>query len=241
MNGWTTSHDRVLAQRRAEGWMFLIEAARDLRPAGAAAPSGNALARALTEPVRVQAPRPLAVLEAGAGTGGVTRSLISQLPRGSRLDVVEADPRFATQLRHLAATHPAPAGGPRPVTVHQTCVEDLDTDDRFDVIVSGLPLSKFTPVEVERILARCMELLHPGGTLTCFTHVAICRLRALTASRREARRGAAVNEIMSAYQRSYATGRRTVWANLPPADVWRLQRPCVSPDGQRRTRDGVGQ
>ncbi|MER5920557.1 translation initiation factor IF-2 [Streptomyces mirabilis] len=238
MNGWTTSHDRVLAQRHAEGWMFLIETARDLRPAGASAPSGNALARALTEPVRVQAPRPLAVLEDGASTAGVTRSLISQLPRGSRLDVVEADPRFPAQLCHLVAAHPAPAGGPRPVTVHQTCVEDLDTDDRYDVIVSGLSLTKFTPVRVERIMARYMELLRPGGTLTYSTHVGMRRLRVLTASRSEARRCAAVSEIMSAYQRSYATGRTT---NLPPANVWRLQRPCVFPDEQWQTQDGVGQ
>lgn len=56
MNDWTTSHDRVLAQRNAEGWMFLIEAARDLRTTGAVAPSGKALARALTDPVRAQAP-----------------------------------------------------------------------------------------------------------------------------------------------------------------------------------------
>ncbi|MER6014895.1 class I SAM-dependent methyltransferase [Streptomyces bluensis] len=241
MNGWTTSHDRVLAQRHAEGWMFLIETARDLRPASASAPSGNALARALTEPVRAQAPRPLAVLEAGTGTGAVTRSLISQLPRGSRLDVVEADPRCATQLRHLVATNPAPAGGPRPVTVHQTCVEDLVTDNRYDVIVSGLPLTKFTPVQVERIMAHYMELLHPGGTLTYSTHVGMRRLRGLPASRSEARRCAAVSEIVGAYQRSYATGRTTVWANLPPANVWRLQRPCVFSDDQGQTRDGVGQ
>ncbi|MFD8717816.1 class I SAM-dependent methyltransferase [Streptomyces sp. NPDC059629] len=240
MNGWTTSHDRVLAQRHAEGWMFLIETARDLRPAGTSASSGNALARALAEPVRAAAPHPLSVLEAGAGSGGVTRSLISQLPRGSRLDIVEADPRFATQLHRLIATHPAPAGGPRPVTVYQTCIEDLDTDDRYDVIVSGLPLTEFTPVQVERIMARSMELLHPGGTLTYSTHVGMRRLRALTASRSEARRCAAVSEIMAAYQRSYATGRRTVWASLPPANVWHLQRPCVLSDDQQQTRDGVG-
>ncbi len=63
MNDRTTSHDRVLAQRNAEGWMFLIEAARDLRTTGAIAPSGKALADVLTEPVRAQAPLPLAVLK----------------------------------------------------------------------------------------------------------------------------------------------------------------------------------
>lgn len=189
------------------------------------------------------APHPLSVLAAGADTGGVTRSLLSQLPRGSLLDVVEADPRFATQLRRLVAAHPAPAGGPGPVTVtvHQICVGDLDTGHRHDVIVSALPLTKFTPGQVERIMARYMELLHPGGTLTYSTHVGMRRLRALTVSRSEARRCGAVSEIMDAYQRSYATGRTTVWASLPPANVWRLQRPCVLSDEQRQTRDGVGQ
>jgi phospholipid N-methyltransferase len=213
--------------------MFLIETARDLRPTSAIAPSGKALALALTEPVRVQPPHALSVLEASAGAGAVTRTLIPQLPRGSRLDIVEASPRFATQLRRLVAAHPTSAGGPRHVTVHQKYIEDLDTDERYDVIVSGLPLADFAPVQVERIMARYMELLHPGGTLTYFAHVGMHRARALTASRTEARRYAAVHEIMAAYQRSYAAGRRTVWANLRPAHVWHLQRPCVSSDDQQ--------
>ncbi|MET7897910.1 class I SAM-dependent methyltransferase [Streptomyces mirabilis] len=232
MNDQTTPHDRVPVQRNAEGWMFLIEAARDLRTTGAIAPSGKALARALTDPVRAQASRPLAVLEAGAGTGPVTRALIPQLSRGSRLDIVEANPRFAERLRHLVSTHPHLAARPAQVTVHQTYVEQLDTDQRYDVIVSGLPLTNFTPVQVERIMSRYLELLHPGGTLTYFAYLGTRKARALTASRAEARRHAAVDEIMATYQRAYATGRWTVWANLPPAYAWHLQRPLVPADDQ---------
>jgi phospholipid N-methyltransferase len=230
MNDRTTSHDRVLAQRNAEGWMFLIEAARDLRTTGAIAPSGKALARALTDPVRAQAPRPLAVLEAGAGTGAVTRTLIPELPRASCLDIVEANPRFAARLRRLVTTHPDLAARPAQVNVHQIYVEQLDSDRRYDVIVSGLPLTNFTPAQVERIMARYLELLHPGGTLTYFAYLGTRKARALTASRAEARRHAAVDEIMAAYQGAYATGRWTVWANLPPAHVWHLRRPLVSAD-----------
>ncbi|MET7451678.1 methyltransferase domain-containing protein [Streptomyces sp. NPDC005574] len=230
MNHWTTSHDRDSAQRKAERWMFLIEAARDLRTTGAIAPSGQALARVLTEPVRAHGSRPLAVLEAGAGTGPVTRALIPRLSEGSCLDIVEPNPRFAARLRRLVTTHPPLAARPAQVNVHQTHVEQLDTDQRYDVIVSGLPLTNFTPVQVERIMSRYMELLHPGGTLTYFAYLGTRRARALTASRTEARRHAAVDEIMATYQRTYATGRRTVWANIPPAYVWRLQRPLVSAD-----------
>jgi phospholipid N-methyltransferase len=221
----------------AESWMFLIEAARDLRTTGAIAPSGKVLARALIEPVRVQVPRPLAVLEVGAGTGAVTRALIPQLSRGSRLDIVEPNSRFATRLRHLIDAHPDLAGRAEQVNVHQKYLEDLDTDERYDVIVSGLPLTNFTPVQVERIMTRSMELLHPGGTLTYFAYLGTRRARALTASPSEARRHAAVDEVMAAYQRGYATGRWTVWANLPPAHVWHLQRPHAAPHGSQHPAD----
>ena len=239
MNDRTTSHDRVLTQRHAEGWMFLIEAARDLRTTGAVAPSGKSLARLLTDPVRAQAPHPLAVLEAGAGTGPVTRTLIPQLSRGSRLDIVEANPRFAARLQGFVTTHPHLTATSAQVTVYQSYVEELDTDQRYDVIVSGLPLTNFPPAQVERIMARYMELLHPGGTLTYFAYLGTRKARALTASRAEARRHAAVDEIMATYQRTYATGRWTVWANIPPAHVWHLQRPLVSAEQLELRPDGA--
>ncbi|MEU2281642.1 methyltransferase domain-containing protein [Streptomyces sp. NPDC013178] len=241
MNDWKTSHDRVLAQRQAEGWMFLIEAARDLRTTGAIAPSGKALARLLTRPVEVRTPRPLAVLEAGAGTGAVTRTLIPRLPRGSRLDIVEANPRFAARLRQFVAARPHSAVGTEQtrIEVHQAFVEELDTDQRYDVIVSGLPLTNFEPKQVECIMARYMELLHPGGTLTYFAYLGTRRARTLLASRAEARRHAAVDHIMAAYQRTYATARRTTWVNLPPAHVWQLQRPIGSAEDRRHPGDGA--
>ncbi|MFF9035483.1 class I SAM-dependent methyltransferase [Streptomyces sp. NPDC014892] len=228
MNERTTWHDRALPPRHAEGLMFLAEAARDLRTTGAIAPSGKALARALTEPVRARAPRPLSVLEVGAGTGAITRALIPQLPRGSRLDIVEANPRFAARLRRLAAAHPHLADRPAQVSVHKAFVEDLDTDERYDVIISGLPLTNFEPAQVERIMSRYLELLHPGGTLTYFAYLGTRKARALTASRAAARRHAAVHDLMAAYQRTYATGRWTVWANLPPAHAWHLRLPLVA-------------
>ncbi|MFI8251987.1 class I SAM-dependent methyltransferase [Streptomyces filamentosus] len=225
MDHWTTSHDRVLAQRNAEGWMFLIEAARDLRTTGAITPSSKALARLLTDPVQEHGTQPLNVLEAGAGTGSVTRTLIARLSPGSRLDIVEANARFASQLRRLVHTHPRLAGESERVRVHHSLVEELDADHPYDVIVSGLPFTNFAPAQVETIMNRYMELLHPGGTLTYFAYRGTRHARALTSSRAGARRHRAVEEVLAGYQRLYATGRWTVWGNLPPADVWQLRRP----------------
>ncbi|MFD5391695.1 class I SAM-dependent methyltransferase [Streptomyces sp. NPDC056669] len=225
MDDWTTSHDRVFAQRNAEGWMFLIEAARDLRTTGAIAPSSKALARLLTDPVQEHGTQPLNVLEAGAGTGSVTRTLISRLSPGSHLDIVEANSRFTSHLRHLVRTHPRLAGESERVRVHHALVEQFDTGRPYDVIVSGLPFSNFTPAQVEAIMDRYMELLQPGGTLTYFAYRGTRYARALASSRAEARRHRAVEEVLAGYQRRYATGCWTVWGNLPPANVWQLRRP----------------
>ncbi|WP_217178945.1 class I SAM-dependent methyltransferase [Streptomyces sp. AC495_CC817] len=233
MSTRTTPDDRVPTPRGGEGWIFLAEAARDLQVTGGIAPSGKALAQVLTEPVRALGPRPLSVLEVGAGTGAITRALIPQLPRGSRLDIVEANPRFAARLRGPVEAHPSLAARSVQVAVHQVRLEDFETDARYDVIVSGLPLANFTPSQVERIMSRSMRLLHPGGTLTYFAYLGTRRARAMTASRAEARRHAEVDEVMADYQRRYSVGRWTVWANLPPAHAWHLRAPLV-PAAQSR-------
>ncbi|WP_326690239.1 methyltransferase domain-containing protein [Streptomyces sp. NBC_01795] len=240
MDNRTTSHDRVPAQPHAQNGIFLIEAARDIRTTGAIAPSSAALARTLTEPVRAQAGRPLDILEAGAGTGAVTRTLISQLPQGSHLDVAEANPRFTSRLHHLATTHPHLAGHGRRARIHTERVEDLDADRRYDVIVSGLPFANFAPDQVETIMDRYLELLRPGGTLTYFAYLGTRQAHTLLPSRNQARRRRAVEEILTGYQRRYATGCWRVWANLPPAEVWQLKHPLSAVPGPRPTAAGTG-
>ena len=120
-------------------------------------------------------------------------------------------------------------GGSERVTVHHTFVEQLDTGRPYDVIVSGLPFTNFTPTQVETIMSRYLELLQPGGTLTYFAYRGTRYARALTASRAEARRHRAVEEGLAGYQRRYATGCWSVWGNLPPAKVWQLSRPVRVP------------
>lgn len=209
--------------------MFLLEAARDLRTTGAVAPSSAALARVLAEPVRARAGRPLNILEAGAGTGAVTRTLISQLAPGSRLDIAEANPRFTHQLNHLATHHPHLAGREEQVCVHPRRVEELDTARHYDVIVSGLPFANFTPAQVETVMGRYLELLHPGGTLTYFAYLGTRHARRLLSTRSQIRRHKAVEDLLTGYQRRYASACWTVWGNLPPAKVWQLTKPASTP------------
>ncbi|MFF9476993.1 class I SAM-dependent methyltransferase [Streptomyces roseolus] len=248
----TTPHPRSLpAPRPAGRGLLLREAFRDRHATGAIAPSGRRLARALTDPVLSRPGQPLNILEAGAGTGAVTRTLLPALAPGSRLDIVEANPRFTPALRDLteAASHttsPAPR-----IQVHTVRVERLNTGVRYDTIISGLPFTNFEPEQVTEIMDRYLELLHPGGTLTYFAYLGTRHAR-LLAGRTAARRHRAVEKTLADYHHRYAIGRWTVLRNLPPAHIWqlalpanttpaptapatmRLTRPVLSPAGERK-------
>ncbi|NLU72597.1 methyltransferase domain-containing protein [Streptomyces sp. HNM0575] len=243
MDNRTNTAGRLPAQRPAAkqparhpagSWLFLREAARNMRTTGAVAPSGRALAGLLAAPLDDWAGRPLDVLEAGAGTGSVTRVLLGRLCPGSRLDLVEANPRFAARLRRFEGARVERADGEdgaeaAEVRVHEEFVERLETGRRYDVIVSGLPLTNFAPEQVESIMECYLALLRPGGVLTWFAYRGTGTARSLLSSRAESSRHRAVEETLARYRNRYETAARTAWSNLPPATVWQLRLPSVQP------------
>lgn len=170
-------------------------------------------------------------MEVGGGTGSVTAALIPLLTTHCHLDVVEPNPRFAEGLRLLARDHTAQADR---VLVHNTAVEQVATGRRYDVITSGLPFTNFEPEHVDAIMSRYLELLRPGGTLTYFAYRGTTTARSLLSGRTEARRHRKVNEIIADHRRRYEVSSTTTWANLPAAEVFRLQRPAtVSSDSDQ--------
>ncbi|MFY1681904.1 class I SAM-dependent methyltransferase [Micromonospora sp. WMMD730] len=213
------NRDNAAATGTRSPFSFCAEAFRHPRAVGAVAPSSRALARELVHPIRVRSGGPLTVLEVGAGSGAVTRTILDVLPPTSRLDIVEVSPTFVARLRDTTRTATVA------VEIHRTEIEEYRTSRAYDVIVSGLPMTNFDPVQVAGIMARFVGLLRPGGALAYFAYRGTRPARRAFAGSAEARRHAAVDSVMRSYQRAYATGQRTVWLNLPPARVWHLRRP----------------
>ncbi|MFE3884872.1 class I SAM-dependent methyltransferase [Streptomyces lydicus] len=225
MNEKITPRHHARTQRTTEGWDFLVESIRNHRTVGSIAPSSKSLADLMASPLRERAPRVSNVLEVGAGTGSVTRVLLPRISEGSRLDIVEANDHFAAHLRRLVGGCPHLPENQEQVRVHNVGVEQLTIDRRYDVIVSGLPFSNFSPRQVEEIMGRYFHLLRPGGTLTYFSYRGSRFVRTFLTSRPEARRQREVKNLLNRYHHRYATGCWTVWGNLPPAQVWQLRRP----------------
>lgn len=176
---------------------------RSPRHVGAMAPSGRALSKAITLHV---APRGgSTVLELGCGTGVFTRALLARGIPEQQLVLVEREPQFAARLREhfpraqvfetdAAALHALPAWA-TPGT-------------RPGVVICGLPLLNMGVREQMRVMQGAFSVLAPGGALYLFTYGIRSPLRPAVLHRLGLR----------------ATKQDTVWANVPPAHVWRLSR-----------------
>lgn len=192
---------------------FTREAIAEPRSVGAIAASSGTLARALAAPAAWSA-RPLRVLEVGAGTGSATRALFDVLPPHSTLDIVECNPHFGGHLRALLAEHPRICG-----RVHVTTIQQFCPEERYDCVVSALPLTNFAPDDVGAILTGYLDMLVAGGWLSYFSYLGTYPLRRLTSSSAAADRHRAVQAVMRAFEARHGVRRERVWANLPPAAV----------------------
>jgi phospholipid N-methyltransferase len=200
---------------------FLSQTFRRFHDTGAIAPSSRWLGRALAAPLAERGEEPLAILEAGPGTGAVTREIVKHMRPDDHLTLCEINPAFVEHLhRHL---HRRFESDPRlrphrdRVTIVQAPVESLEGKGRFGHIVCGLPFNNFDPAQVREIFGVFQRLVRAGGTVNFFEYAAIRRLKALLVNRSERERlrgvATALGEMIEAHQ----SHRKLVLLNLPPA------------------------
>jgi phosphatidylethanolamine/phosphatidyl-N-methylethanolamine N-methyltransferase len=182
-----------------EAALFFVRWLQAPHRIGAVAPSSRHLGRAMARQVAGAGPGP--IVELGGGTGSVTRALLEVGIAPERLVVVERDEK----LHRILQTHfpklrilRGDARGLRRLLTPLGITEAA-------AVVSSLPLVSMPRMTMNRILAECFALLGPGRPLVQFTY-------GLTSP--------------IARERLGLTGRiaARVWANLPPASVWRYER-----------------
>src|SRR5262245_27353042 len=136
-------YNGVMGSRLTEYRIFWREFRSTFHTTGAVLPSGKNLCRALASQVgRDSVPR--RVLEVGPGTGAVTSEIIRRLAPNDRLDLVELNPRFAQMLRDRLASESSWQAVASRTRVLEMPIEQLPTDEKYECIVSGLPLNNFS-------------------------------------------------------------------------------------------------
>jgi phospholipid N-methyltransferase len=185
---------------------------------GAVAPSSPALAAAVTEPFARRS-TPARVLEVGAGTGSFTRRLGELLGPEDRLDICEIDQTFVHMLEGQVAALPAlkTAKQEGRLRLLHCPVQDIDTADAYDYVISGLPLNGFEPGLVTDVLACIERVIKPAGTFSYFEYVWLRRWMHYAMKSATRRRIRAVSEILDAAISKYEISRTMVLNNVPPA------------------------
>jgi phospholipid N-methyltransferase len=205
-------------------WVFWRQFREHFHTTGSLAPSSRFLARALASHVG-QACQPQRVLEVGPGTGAVTAHLVRRLGPFDRLDLVELNDEFVRRLEQRFRAEPTFCSVADRSRVLHRKLEDLGTDEPYDLIVSGLPLNNFSVPQVERILQAFSQLSRPGGILSFFEYVAIRRARSLVSSRDERERLRGIGRALADLLGPHEIRRDLVWGNLPPACVHHVRWP----------------
>lgn len=184
----------------AERVRFLRAWRANPKAIGAIWPSGPRLAAAITRDIDASS---APCLELGAGTGSFTRALIGRGLDPHQLTLVEQDEQLAQQLRR---DFPA-------AYVHQGDAAKLQGQPLFldglaGAAVCGLPLLNMPIKQQIGILRGTFAQLRPGAAMHLFTYGPRCPVPRRVLDRLGLR----------------ARRTETIYANVPPAHVWKLTR-----------------
>lgn len=167
---------------------------------GAVAPSGPALAAAITACIPPKAGK---VLELGCGTGVFTRAMLRRGVDPASLVLVEQDQAMSSSLR---TQFPQAA-------VLQVAAQDLSREnhpelDGIGAAICGLPLRNMSQAHHHRLLAAVFDAMPASGSMALFTYGVRCPIS------------------VSVLDACGLTARRVgfVPLNLPPASVYSVVR-----------------
>lgn len=207
---------------------FWQEFRQTFHTTGAVLPSGRRLSQVLASQVG-RDERPRRILEVGPGTGAVTAEIIRRIGPKDRLDLVELNERFAEILRRRLSVESAWQEVAAQVRVLQMPVEELPLNEKYECIVSGLPLNNFSCDFVRQVLAHFHGLAAEGCTLSFFEYVAIRNFKSLVSSREERKRLRGIDELLRQELADWEFQRQLVLANVPPAWVHHLRYAAALP------------
>jgi len=188
--------------------IFAKQALSTFKTTAAITPSSRYLARAMVKPLSVS--RADTVVELGAGTGVMTRSLLNLLPQNATLIAFEINDRFFNYLKKNFSD-------PRLILINAS-IETLGTElrrrgfERVDAVVSSIGLSYLSDRQRHSLLSEINSFLGLNGLFTQFQYI-----HGLQFQKGRLNRFKPAPLFQKYFNR---VQRKTTWRNLPPAFVF---------------------
>lgn len=146
-----------------EKLLFLYKFSQKPGQIGSVTPSSVFLAQKMLEYVPWHEVRQLA--ELGAGTGAITKYLVSRVPADVKVLLFEKDPYLLSNLKHQFPSCSCYADACSLQSALQK--EGLE---QLDCILSGLPFFNFTQKLRDQLLEQITSSLRPGGRFIAFQY-----------------------------------------------------------------------
>lgn len=184
---------------------------------GAVFPSSSSLAKTITRYVVEGKIKNKRILEVGAGTGIFTAEIVKSLQPGDFLDVVEVDSEMCAILNSQFKYY-------KNIKIHNISILDLNSNDDYDYIVSGLPFNIFEASFVKDVLYKYKDIVKQDGIISYFEYKAIPSItKALMTlffmfDRKEKYQNV-LNETKRFRQSFKVYEKENVWGNFLPAKV----------------------
>jgi len=201
-------------EKLRDGLQFIKCFLRSPSTIGSIFPSSSQLTKKIIRQIPNRDPRDLTTrryLEVGAGTGVFTEQIIKKLKPTDHLDLVEFDPALCQILRrkfgHLGN-----------VTIHEVSILDFQAE-RYDVIVSGLPLNAFRAEFVDQVFQKYLNLAKAEGYISYFEYMGLAKIKRFFLRGEFLRDFDAVLAAKQRFVDAYGRETDSVWPNLTPARV----------------------
>lgn len=134
---------------------FLKAAFGNIQQTGSVIESSSHLSKRMTRIINFK--KTVHIVELGAGTGSITRHILSKMSRHSRLTTFEINPTLFDRLEKFHDE--------RLTTINDDVLflPKYISDRSVDYIISGLPLANIAAKQKSSILHACKRVLKPNG------------------------------------------------------------------------------
>lgn len=196
-----------------ESGKFLVEFIQHPTTVGAMLPSSKWLAKEIVSqiPKDLKSPQRF-ILEVGPGTGVFTDKIIKRMNPEDILHLVEFDKVFAEALKKKY-------GHIKNVKVISGDILKYTNQEKYDYIVSGLPLNSFTVADVKNVFQKFIDLIKPKGKISYFEYMAVPDVRLAVSTADDCKKLREILSIKKAFHEKHYKSEGHVYLNITPARV----------------------
>jgi phospholipid N-methyltransferase len=153
----------ALHKKRDDRVVFLKEFLKHPHQVASIIPSSRFLERRVVALAGVRSAH--TVVELGAGTGGITRAILREMPAHGKLVVIEVNPKFCALVRRIPDSRLIVSCGCAKTLRDAIASHGLPAPD---VIVSGIPFSTISGIAGAQIVETVSTALAPGGRFVAY-------------------------------------------------------------------------